>query len=202
MGRMSLEIKNKYSRLERPDGRPTCYYCGEHATMDDTTPSHKIPPDVMAGFPGDWTIARTCPRCWSKINNANLVRGARDYGVPAGCMTVEQKTGLLTGKDASLTSSFVRKEDGYYYPRGGFTLVDSNRPRPDFMYENRRFDCYEVEMLQPVMACILLNMERIGMQTMWLAMNGNVSYQPERFSDYMLFLNTTWTEGDIAHSGD
>lgn len=100
MSRMSHAVRSQYKRLE-PRIEGMCYYCDtDEATMDDTTPSHKADASLLTLFPEEWTIAKCCQRCWSKIDKVNLVKGAYGYGGLRGLMTVAQKKEMLRGAGA------------------------------------------------------------------------------------------------------
>ncbi len=91
MGRISSSEKAKYVPLTN---HGKCYYCDEPTKLTDTTPNHRVHPDIRKGFPEQWSITDVCASCWSKIHRVNWIESGVKFGVRQGMMTLSQKEAL------------------------------------------------------------------------------------------------------------
>ena len=194
MGRMSNEVKSRYVRVE-PEGVPpedasrVCYYCQAPATMDDTTPSHKVPVSALSSFSGEWTITKVCRMCWNRINYANIVRGGRDYGVLPGCMTIEHKrhaTGYAAEGDTP--AKYFRTKDGYFLPNGAL-IAEGNS---DVFYMDKKFFFEEVVALQPIFCTISMGIMEPARAALGVLAAAHEDLNIERYDDYIELLGVDW----------
>ncbi len=93
MSRIPNAVKDRYVRKDPDDNR--CFFCGGHGAMDELTPSPKASTTDLESFTEDYTLVRSCRKCWSRIYTANIAYGGAQFGVPPGCMTLDQKTELI-----------------------------------------------------------------------------------------------------------
>lgn len=141
------------------DGRdPHCFYCNEPAVMNDLTPNPKASQQNLDEYQGEWTIVRTCRKCWGKIYSANIAKVSKKYGGDIGMMTLEMKADLLGGKliqDRLTTArkgnaSFVMV-DGMIQPTGMVSFDDL------YQWNRYTFTAVEMKLLQPAMALAYLH---------------------------------------------
>lgn len=93
MSRIPNAVKERYTRKDKIDG--PCFFCGGHGAMDELTPSPKASIADLEGFRDEYTIVKSCRKCWGKIYTANIAYGGGQFNVPMGCMSLDQKVELI-----------------------------------------------------------------------------------------------------------
>lgn len=191
----------KYAPLGSVEQDAPCYYCSEPSSMEDLTPHPKASEAFKSTFPEDWTRARVCRKCWSRIYNANIADCGRKFGVQRGCMTVAHKKQLLSVAEEKrieiVDSQFtINADKTMILPVVMVKLEDG-----PYLYHGQTVYLEEIEALQ---GAFLLRLHGFSEHLVWKAFEGAMAahLDPSREDLFKTILGLGGEEPGDKEPGD